>query len=82
MDNRKYIINLFRVVSMYSIVYIDSSGNIIRIYCPFSVKKRELYDSEIEQKYIVEAVKMNLELIEVYIIDGLAYYARDFILVV
>ena len=80
MDKRKYIYELFRVVSMYSVMYIDAAGNLRIIYCPFPVHKRQYPFDGLNKIYRVEAVKMNLELVDVYIIDGVAYYARDFVI--
>lgn len=78
MDNRRYIIDLFKVVPMDSILVINSAGTIQRIYCPFHVRKRNPQGLEI---FFVDAVKMDLDLHEVYIINNQAYYAVDFILV-
>jgi len=80
MDNRKYIYELFQVVSMYSVMYIDPAGNLKTIYCPFPVRKRKYLFDGVNNIYLVEAVKMNLELADVYIIDGTAYFARDFVI--
>ena len=76
---RKYIIELFKIVDTKSILVVMHTGRIKRIYCPFPVicivnvpplKKGH--------KYHVEAVKMTLQLKDVFIINGRAYYVWYF----
>ncbi len=76
-----YINQLFTVVDTSSILVYTSEGSFKRIHCPFNVMV--LNDiGELKKGHIrpVNAVKMNLELIEVYIISGKAYYYYHFIL--
>lgn len=75
-QNRNYILELFKIVSTASILVIDSQGNLKRLYCPFKVvavvsSPPQIIVGEI---YYVESLKMTLELKEVYIIEGKAYY--------
>lgn len=67
---------------MHSVIYIDPAGNLQTVYCPFPVRKKQYLFNGENKIYLVEAVKMNLELVDVYIIDGVAYYARDFVIIV
>ena len=74
--NREYILELFKVVSTSSILVIDHKGNLKRLNCPFKVVAKVEMPPEIHLGaiYLVEAVKMTLELKEVYIIKGNGYY--------
>jgi hypothetical protein len=76
MTNREYILELFKIVSTTSILVIDNKGNLKRLHCPFKVvavetSPRQIIAGEI---YFVDAVKMTLELKEVYIIQGKGYF--------
>lgn len=74
--NREYILELFKIVTTTSILVIDSKGNLERLHCPFKVVAIvELPPLIIaEAFYMVDAVKMTLELKEVYIIKGKGYF--------
>jgi predicted glycosyltransferase len=79
---RKYIIELFKIVSTDSILIINSAGKIQRLYCPFRViSKVNLPPLARNQQYDVQAVKMTLKLEEVFIIDGNAYFVGYFSIV-
>jgi len=75
MNNRKYIREIFRVVSIDSILIIDKHGNLRRLYCPFRVIV-VIPVGEYKPGIIVfvEAIKMTEELKDVFIIGGKAYY--------
>jgi len=75
-SNREYIIELFKVVSTASILVVDREGNLKRLYCPFKVVAIVAMPPQIivGASYMVEAVKMTLELREVYIINGNGYF--------
>ena len=74
--NREYILELYKIVSTASVLVVDSKGNLRRLYCPFQVVA--MVDSPphivVGAFYLVDAVKMTLELKEVYIIDGKGYF--------
>jgi len=74
--NRGYILSLFKIVSTTSIVIVDSKGDLKRLHCPFKVVA--VVDSPPQivagAFYLVDAVKMTLELKEVYIIEGKGYF--------
>lgn len=79
---RKYIIELFKIVSTDSILVIDSEGKIKRLHCPFKVVcKLDLPPLKRSSQYDVQAVKMTLKLEEVFIIEGNAYFIRYFSIV-
>jgi hypothetical protein len=73
--NRKYVIELFKIVNTTSILIIDKNGVLKRLFCPFKVvaivNKPPIQQGSI---YKVDAVKMTLELKEVFIIEGHGYY--------
>lgn len=75
-QNRLYILELFKVVSTDSLLVVNSKGILKRLYCPFKVVA--IVDSPpqiiVGAFYMVEAVKMTLELKEVYIINGKGYF--------
>ena len=77
----KYIEELFKICKTDSILIIKDKGELVRIYCPFLVRViitvPPLNEGDIKQ---VTAVKVSLELIDVYIIEGKAYYHFNFIL--
>lgn len=74
--NREYILELFKIVSTTSILVIDRKGTLRRIQCPFRVVAIVEVPPQITVggSYYVDAVKMTLELKEVFIIQGKGYY--------
>ena len=81
--SRKYITELFRIVDTKSILVVMHTGKMKRLNCPFPViciinvpPLKEGY------KYHVEAVKMTLNLEDVFIINGRAYFIWCFKIVV
>jgi len=79
-SNREYILELYKIVSTTSILVIDREGNLKRLKCPFKVIAVVdfLPQITVEGIYYVEAVKMTLELKEVYIIRGKGYFIYFF----
>lgn len=75
-DNREYILELFKIVSTTSILVVDRNGNLKRLQCPFSVVAIVALPPQITvgASYMVDAVKMTLELKEVYIIQNKGYF--------
>ena len=73
-DPKTYVDQLFTIVDTKSILVYTRKGNFRRIYCPFSVlvihDVGELICGDIQA---VNAVKMSMELIEIYIINGKGY---------
>ena len=78
-DKKKYIEEIFRYCKVDSILVISKTGQIQRLDCPFEVVVitgvGELYKGLI---CLVNAVKMDLRLIDVYIIRNKAYYFFNF----
>lgn len=73
--NRQYILELFKIVSTTSILIIDRNGVLKRLHCPFKVVAKFDIPPILEGKsYNVDAVKMTMELKEVFIIEGQGYY--------
>jgi len=75
-QNREYILELFKIVSTTSILVIDRKGTLKRLNCPFKVVAIVEMPPQITEGaiYYVDAVKMTLELREVFIINGIGYY--------
>lgn len=76
---REYITGLFKMVSTQSILVIDFSGKLHRLYSPFTLIAR-IDLPGIKRGNIVQAqaIKMDLELKEVFIINNKAYYCNSF----
>lgn len=78
-EKRKYIEEVFKYCKTDSILVITKSGHLKRLYCPFEViviqDVGELYKGLI---CLVNAVKLDLTLIDVYIIRNKAYYFFNF----
>ena len=74
--NREYILELFKVVGTTSILFVDYKGQLRRLHCPFRVVAIIEIPPQITVGafYHVDAVKMTLELKEVYIIGGKGYF--------
>ena len=81
--NRKYILELFKIVSATSILVVNQYGRIKKINCPFRVIVLEDIPPDIitGDFYRVDFVKMALDLREVFIINGKGYYIRYFAII-
>jgi hypothetical protein len=78
-DKRRYIEEIFKYCKTDSILVIDKSGQLQRLQCPFEV----LVISDVGELTkglicLVNAVKIDLSLIDVYIIRDKAYYFFNF----
>ncbi|WP_319231151.1 hypothetical protein [Draconibacterium orientale] len=81
-DARAYILELFKIVSTDSILVVTSERKVIRLYCPLKVICKVDVPPLVESgEYVVEAVKMTLNLEDVFIIDGKAYFIWYFTIV-
>jgi len=79
MDKEEYLKELLKWVSSDSLLVIDGKGNLRRIYCPFKVICLVNFpDITKGQKVAVEAIKLTIEIREVYIIRGVAYHIAYF----
>jgi len=75
MDNHQYIKELFKVVSIDSILVINREGQLKRIYCPFPIEVIiPVGKYKLGMVIFAEAVKMTPDLKDVFIIEGKAYY--------
>ena len=78
-EKKKYIEEVFKYCKTDSILVIQKSGQLQRLYCPFEVvviqDVGELYKGLI---CLVNAVKLDISLIDVYIIRDKAYYFFNF----
>ena len=78
-EKKKYIEEIFKYCKTDSILVINKQGHLQRLDCPFEVvviqDVGELYKGLI---CLVNAVKLDLSLIDVYIIRNKAYYFFNF----
>jgi hypothetical protein len=78
-EKKKYIEEVFKVCKVDSILVINNHGLLQRLQCPFEV----VVISDVGELYkglicLVSAVKIDLSLIDVYIIRNKAYYFFNF----
>jgi hypothetical protein len=78
-EKKKYIEEIFKYCKVDSILVINKSGHLERLDCPFEV----VVITDVGELYkgltcLVNAVKMDLTLIDVYIIRNKAYYCFNF----
>ena len=78
-EKRKYIEEVFKYCKIDSILVINKSGHLQRLDCPFTVLVIQDV-GELHRGLIcfVNAVKLDLSLIDVYIIRNKAYYFFNF----
>jgi len=78
-EARNYIVELFKIVGTNSVLVVMPAGRVKRLYCPFFVIcKVDVPPLQKGQEYAVEAVKMTLQLQDVFIIEGRAYFVWYF----
>jgi len=81
MDKEKYLNELLKWISSDSLLVIDKSGNLRRIYCPFKVICMVNFPAITKgDKVSVDALKLTVEIREVYIIRGIAYHIAYFMI--
>ena len=75
MSSENYLKELLKWISSDSLLVIDKSGRLRRIYCPFKAICLVTFP-EIKQgeKISIDAIKLTVEVKEVYIIKGTAYF--------
>jgi len=78
-EKKKYIEEIFKYCKIDSILVINKTGQLERVDCPFEVLVIQDV-GELESGLIcnVDAVKMALTLLDVYIIGNKAYYYFNF----
>jgi len=75
MSKEEFLKELLRWVNSDSILVIDKKGLLRRIYCPFrAICLLDFPDIKHGEKVTVDAVKLTVEIKEVFIIKGIAYY--------
>lgn len=81
MDKKKYIRELFEVVSTTNILIINKDNQLIRLNVPFTVLVvvNGLPGLSIGDLGSVSAIKMDLRLIDIYVVNGKPYYYFNFI---
>ena len=81
MDKKKYIRELFEVVSTQDLLIINMKNQLIRLNVPFTVlvvrSAPGLIPGEIAS---VTAIKMDIKLIDIYIVHKKPYYYYNFVL--
>jgi hypothetical protein len=78
-DKKKYIEDIFKYCKIDSILVIGKSGQLHRLDCPFSVLViKDVGELQRGLICFVSAVKLDLSLIDVYIIRTKAYYFFNF----
>ena len=81
MSKEEYLQELLKWVSSDSLLVIDDKGNIRRLYCPFKVICLVNFPAITKgEKVSVDAIKLTVEVREVYIIKGTAYYIAYFLI--
>jgi hypothetical protein len=75
MSKDEYLKELLKWVSSDSLLVIDKQGHLRRIYCPFKAVCLVTFpDIKQGEKVPVDAIKLTVEVKEVFIIKGTAYY--------
>ena len=78
-EKRKYIAEIFKYCKVDSILVIGKTGQLERLQCPFEVVViTDVGELTKGLKCIVDAVRMDLTLVDVYIIRNKAYYFFNF----
>ena len=81
MDRKKYIRELFEVVDTHSILIISKDNQLIKLNVPFTVLVvREVPGLRKGDLGSVTAIKMDVKLIDIYIVNGKPYYYYNFVL--
>jgi len=81
MSKEEYLKELLKWVSSDSLLVIDRSGNLRRIYCPFKVICLVNFPDILRgERVSVDAIKLTVEIKEVYIIKGTAYFMAYFLI--
>jgi len=75
MSKDEYLKELLKWVSSDSLLVIDKKGLLRRIYCPFKAVCLVTFpDIKQGESVPVDAIKLTVEVKEVFIIKGTAYY--------
>ena len=78
-QRRAYIKEIFKYVKTDSILIINAQGHLERLWCPFKVLVIvDVYSFKKGQEKTVIAVKVADNLVDVYVIEGKAFYYYNF----
>ena len=78
-EKLKYIEDIFKYCKIDSILVLNETGSLERLECPFeAVVIQNVGELKKGLKCLVTAVKMDLQLIDVYIVGTKAYYFFNF----
>jgi hypothetical protein len=78
-ESKKYIEELFKYCKTDSILVIEKTGQLQRLQCPFEVLViQDVGELHKGLKCLVSSVKMDLTLVDVYVIRNKAYYFFNF----
>jgi hypothetical protein len=78
-EKKKYIEEIFKHCKTDSILVINEDGHLQRLHCPFEVLViQDVGELTKGLKCLVSAAKLDMNLIEVYIIRNKAYYFFNF----
>lgn len=81
MDKKKYITELFEVVDTHSVLIINMDNQLIRLNVPFTVLVvHEVPGLRTGDLGSVTAIRMDVRLLDIYIVNGKPYYYYNFIL--
>ena len=81
MDSNKYIRELFEVVSTTDILIVNIDNQLIRLNVPFTVLVvREVPGLRKGDLGSVTGIKMDLKLIDIYVVNGRPYYCFNLVL--
>ena len=82
MDKKKYIRELFELVDTHSTLIINKDNQLIRLNVPFTVLVvvDGLPGLKIGDLGSVTAIRMDVRLLDIYIVNGKPYYYYNFIL--
>ncbi len=81
MDHKKYIRELFEVVSNQDILIVNKDNQLIRLNVPFTVLVvRQVPGLCTGDLGSVTAIRMDIKLLDIYIVKGKPYYYYNFVL--
>jgi hypothetical protein len=82
MSKEEYLNELLRWVSSDSLLVVDSNGDLRRIFCPFkAISLVDFPSINKGEKVSVDAIKLTVEIREVYVIKEVAYYIAYFTII-
>ena len=81
-QRKAYVKEIFKHVKIDSVLIINAQGHLERLSCPFRVLVIvDVYTLKKGQERAVIAVKVADNLIDVYVIEGKAFYHYNFLII-